>query len=79
MLLTIPGIPQLYYGQELLMSGSNKIDFGYVRPDMPGGWKGDAISVFQENGRTAMQQEAFDFMPNNGYLPSPRAICSIRN
>lgn len=62
LLLTIPGIPQLYYGQELLMSGSNKIDFGYVRPDMPGGWKGDAISVFQENGRTAMQQEAFDFM-----------------
>ena len=62
LLLTIPGIPQLYYGQELLMSGSNKIDFGYVRPDMPGGWKGDAMSVFQENGRTAMQQEAFDFM-----------------
>lgn len=44
------------------MAGSNKIDFGYVRPDMPGGWKGDTISVFQENGRTAMQQEAFDFM-----------------
>ena len=62
LLLTIPGIPQLYYGQELLITGSTKIDFGYVRPDMPGGWKGDAISVFQEDGRTAMQQEAFSFM-----------------
>ncbi len=62
MLLTIPGIPQLYYGQELLMTGSTKKDFGYVRPDMPGGWNGDEISVFQESGRTAMQQEAFNFM-----------------
>ena len=62
MLLTIPGIPQLYYGQELLMTGSTKEDFGYVRPDMPGGWNGDEISVFQESGRTAMQQEAFNFM-----------------
>lgn len=55
LLLTIPGIPQLYYGQELLMSGSNKIDFGYVRPDMPGGWKGDAISVSRKwkNGYAA--------------------------
>lgn len=62
LLLTIPGIPQLYYGQELLMTGTTKIDFGYIRPDMPGGWKDDANSVFQENGRTAMQQEAFNFM-----------------
>lgn len=62
LLLTIPGIPQLYYGQELLMTGSTKKDFGYVRPDMPGGWDGDAMNVFQESGRTAMQQEAFDFM-----------------
>lgn len=62
MLLTIPGIPQLYYGQELLMTGSTKIDFGYIRPDMPGGWKGDTVNAFQKNGRTVMQQEAFDFM-----------------
>ena len=62
LLLTIPGIPQLYYGQELLMTGTTKIDFGYIRPDMSGGWKGDALSVFEESGRTAIQQEAFGFM-----------------
>lgn len=64
LLLTIPGIPQLYYGQELLMTGNTKIDFGHIRPDMPGGWKGDTISVFHESGRTAMQQEAYSFMRN---------------
>lgn len=32
LLLTIPGIPQLYYGQELLMTGTTKIDLDiYVR------------------------------------------------
>jgi glycosidase len=62
LLLTIPGIPQLYYGQELLMTGTTKIDFGYIRPDMSGGWKEDALSVFEESGRTAIQQEAFGFM-----------------
>lgn len=61
-LLTIPGIPQLYYGQELLMTGNTKIDYGYIRPDMPGGWKGDTTNVFDKKGRTPMQQEAFDFM-----------------
>lgn len=62
LLLTIPGIPQLYYGQELLMTGNTKIDFGYIRPDMTGGWKEDIYSLFEVSGRTAMQQESFDFM-----------------
>ena len=64
LLLTIPGIPQLYYGQELLMIGNTKIDFGYIRPDMTGGWKEDTSSLFEAGGRTAMQQEAFNFMKN---------------
>ena len=46
------------------MTGTTKIDFGYIRPDMPGGWKDDAGSVFREKGRTPMQQEAFNFMKN---------------
>ncbi len=62
-LATIPGIPQIYYGQELLMNGSTKVG-GYeaVRKDMPGGWKDDKVSVFEESGRTEMQKEAFNFM-----------------
>lgn len=60
-LLTTRGIPQLYYGTELLMDG----DGGYhpnVRKDFPGGWPGDKTSAFSKQGRTEAQNEAFDFM-----------------
>lgn len=61
-LLTSRGIPQLYYGTELLMNGSKEGSDGYVRRDMPGGFPGDTVSVFTREGRTNMQNEAFDFM-----------------
>jgi neopullulanase len=60
-LLTTRGIPQLYYGTELLMDG----DGGHhpnVRLDFPGGWKDDPANAFVKEGRTAVQNEAFDFM-----------------
>jgi len=44
-LLTARGIPQLYYGTEILMKGETNPD-GWVRLDFPGGWKGDAKSAF---------------------------------
>lgn len=62
LMLTIPGIPQLYYGQELLAYGSSKKDYGYIRLDMQGGWPGDSLNLFEPSGRTALQQETFDFM-----------------
>ncbi len=61
-LLTIPGIPQLYYGTELLMSGDRKEGDGNVRRDMPGGFPGDIVSVFSREGRSALQNEAFDYI-----------------
>lgn len=61
-LLTIPGIPQLYYGQELLMNGSKQRGDGYVRLDVPGGWPGDAANHFEASGRTEVQNEAWNFM-----------------
>ena len=64
LLLTVPGIPQLYYGHELAFYGSSKVDYGYIRPDMPGGWMGDSLNVFEEQGRTAIQREAFKFTKN---------------
>lgn len=62
-LLTVPGIPQLFYGQEILFSGTT-IKHGYegIRPDMPGGWKGDKVNVFKAEGLTNMQKEAYQFM-----------------
>lgn len=61
-LLTIPGIPQIYYGTELLMNGTREGGDGNVRKDMPGGFPGDDKSVFAKEGRTSLQNEAYDFI-----------------
>lgn len=61
-LLTIPGIPQLYYGTELLMHGTREGGDGNVRKDMPGGFPGDEVSVFTSEGRSSKQNEAYDFI-----------------
>lgn len=61
-LLTSRGIPQLYYGTELLMNGSKEGSDGYVRRDFPGGFSGDTINAFTPEGRSALQNEAWDYM-----------------
>lgn len=63
-LLTSRGIPQLYYGTELLMNGTKKISDGNIRLDMPGGFHGDTTDAFTRKGRTDMQNEAWDYMSN---------------
>lgn len=50
-LLTCRGIPQLYYGTEILMKGISNPD-GWVRLDFPGGWKGDKKNAFTGEGLT---------------------------
>lgn len=62
LILTVPGIPQIYYGTELLMSGDRRPGDGNVRRDMPGGFPGDTLNAFTRHGRTDKQNEAFDFM-----------------
>ena len=61
-LLTSRGIPQLYYGTELLMHGKKEGSDGYVRLDFPGGFPGDAVNAFTPEGRTPMQNEAHAFL-----------------
>lgn len=61
-LLTTRGIPQIYYGTELLFEGSKNQGDGVIRKDMPGGWPGDERSVFTAEGRTALENEAYDYM-----------------
>jgi glycosidase len=61
-LLTSRGIPQLYYGTELLMNGSKEGSDGYVRRDFPGGFPGDTTNAFTREGRTDLQNEAWDFL-----------------
>lgn len=62
LLLTIPGIPQIYYGSEILMHGIKGRGDGHIRLDMPGGWEGDPVDAFTAEGRTKMQNEAFHFL-----------------
>lgn len=61
-LLTSRGIPQIYYGTELLMSGSKEGSDGFVRRDFPGGFPGDRTDAFTPEGRTPIQNEAWDYM-----------------
>jgi neopullulanase len=68
-LLTTRGIPQLYYGDEILMTGGGPD--GLKRKDFPGGWPGDPINAFTENGRQLLQEEtgfpvtgAYSFVTN---------------
>lgn len=61
-LLTMPGIPQLYYGTELLMYGNKSRSDGDIRLDVPGGWPGDTINQFSRDGRDVIQNSAFEFL-----------------
>ena len=60
-LLTTRGIPQIYYGTEILMTGDKGKGDGVLRKDFPGGWQGDVRNCFVENGRTEQENEAFEF------------------
>jgi len=57
--LTLRGIPELYYGDEIGMAGGGDPD---NRRDFPGGWGDDAKNAFTEAGRTREQQEIFAFV-----------------
>jgi len=54
--LTLRGIPEIYYGDEIGMLGGGDPD---NRRDFPGGWIGDASDAFTREGRTREQQEIF--------------------
>jgi neopullulanase len=57
--LTLRGIPELYYGDEIGMTGGGDPD---NRRDFPGGWSEDAKNAFVEAGRTQGQQEIFAYV-----------------
>jgi glycosidase len=56
-LLTTRGIPQIYYGTEVMMKGDKGINDGWVRLDFPGGWEGDTKNAFTGNGLTNDEKE----------------------
>ena len=59
-LLTCRGIPQLYYGTEVLMKGISNPD-GLVRLDFPGGWVGDTKNAFTGAGLTQDEKSMLEY------------------
>ncbi|MBV8866190.1 MAG: cyclomaltodextrinase N-terminal domain-containing protein [Acidobacteriaceae bacterium] len=59
LLLTMRGIPCIYYGDEIGMQGGNDPD---NRRDFPGGWKEDSRNAFEAAGRTSEENQIFDYV-----------------
>jgi len=64
-LLTERGIPQLYYGTEIMTKGVDNPD-GLVRLDFPGGWAGDERSAFTGAGLGADEKSIQDLVKKLG-------------
>ena len=56
--LSIRGIPQLYYGEEIALEGKEDPD---NRRDFPGGFPGDARNAFTTEGRKPTEQRMFEW------------------
>lgn len=61
-LLTSRGVPQIYYGTEILMSGDDSKGHGLMRKDFPGGWAEDETDKFDESGRTGDENEMYNHL-----------------
>ncbi|PNS08941.1 glycoside hydrolase family 13 protein [Solilutibacter silvestris] len=59
---TMRGVPQFYYGSEVLLRGPKERNDGQLRADMPGGWAGDAANAFTGAGLSSAQRDAQDYV-----------------
>ena len=59
LILTLRGIPQIYYGDEIALPGGGDPD---NRRDFPGGWLDDPKNAFTSAGRSPEQADVFDFV-----------------
>lgn len=57
LLATIRGIPQVYYGSEIGMTGSKDVGDGDIRREFPGGWPDHKQNAFTKDGRTTLQEK----------------------
>ena len=57
--LTTRGVPQLYYGDEIGMTGP---DEPTTRGDFPGGFNGDKRNAFSRSGRSQEEEDLFQFI-----------------
>ena len=63
------GIPQVYYGTEIMLAyPENPGDHGRLRIDMPGGWEGDSINAFEGKGLSEDQIEIQELIKKLNFL-----------
>lgn len=60
-IFTIRGIPLVYYGTEIGMSGKPDDHHGKIRRDFPGGWANDSVNAFSQAGRDSLQNALHQF------------------
>lgn len=72
-LLTTRGIPQMYYGTEVLMRGLSNPD-GNVRRGFPGGWKGDIKDAFSRQNLESFETDNLDFVQQLGQYRKRSAV-----
>ena len=60
--LTTRGIPEIYYGTEVLLAGGAYDGDGFKRRDFPGGWAGDTHDAFTPKGRTDKENDMYNYM-----------------
>lgn len=61
-LFTCRGIPEIYYGDEVGMTGFTSPNDGYVRKDFPGGWASDSANKFTASGRTPKEEDIWKYI-----------------
>jgi glycosidase len=60
-ILTTRGIPQIFYGSEILMTHTEGDHHGYIRKNFPGGWEGDTKNAFNGEGFSKEEKEMQEF------------------
>lgn len=60
-LLTVRGIPELYYGTEIMMYGNKSKSDGDIRQDFPGGWDADTKNAFAASDRSEDENRVFNY------------------
>jgi neopullulanase len=61
-LLTCRGIPEIYYGDEIGLTGFTSPNDGHVRQDFPGGWPSDPVNKFLPGSRTEREDSIWDYI-----------------
>ena len=58
---TMRGIPQIYYGTEVIMGNKGTTSHGVIRSEYQGGWDDHDKNYFTQDGMSAQEIEAFEF------------------